>query len=197
MHALFLNVCDRACFQCMRNVSQVRVVLHHSFFMLKTAPESLAVPVMANLRFAPNLCKLASEAVAQAKVKSASDTFNGLHLRVEGDVTKFIAKVRALSNALPCVSPLMCKAECCVYHLIFATPWTPHGHSGARPNMTLIYCTISYNIVCNFSSHRLWPEPRSQSLSFLRCLAGGPCSLPVPPYQPQFTSIRLLTGQPA
>jgi hypothetical protein len=115
MHTLFpnmSNLCNRACFQCMRNVSQVRVVLHHSFFMLKTAPESLAVPVMANLRFAPNLRKLASEAVAQAKVKSASETFNGLHLRVEGDVTKFIAKVRAL-----------CEAECPAYHLnVYTVP---------------------------------------------------------------------------
>jgi hypothetical protein len=109
----------------MRKVSQVGIVLHHSFFMLRTAPESLAVPVMNNVMFAPNLRELASQAVALAKVKSASETFNGLHLRVEEDVTRFIAKVRAPLRALPCVIPLL--------QLSRLSPNAVTLSSGARP----------------------------------------------------------------
>jgi hypothetical protein len=74
-------------------VVQVRVVLGHTFFMLGSAPKSLAVPVMSNLLFAPNLRKLAKRAIAQAEINTGSKTFNGLHLRIEDDAASFIKRV--------------------------------------------------------------------------------------------------------
>lgn len=61
--------------------------------MLVSAPEDITVPISTNLRFAPNLRKLAKKAVQTAKKKTGSNTFNGLHLRVEEDATSYLKRV--------------------------------------------------------------------------------------------------------
>ena len=72
---------------------QVAVVLEHTFFMIVAAPENIAVPVMSHLEFAPNLRKMARQAVKKLKKRTGSETFNGLHLRVEEDAAKFQERV--------------------------------------------------------------------------------------------------------
>lgn len=85
---------------------QVAVVLDHTFFMLGSAPEDVAVPVMSNLLFAKTLRVLAQNAVTKAKQKTGSDTFNGLHLRVEEDATSFTKRVSCCCEWF-CVVPLV------------------------------------------------------------------------------------------
>lgn len=72
---------------------QVAVVLDAPFFMLSHVPRDVAVPVMTNLLFAPSLRALADEAVRAVKDKTGSESFNGLHLRVEDDAAAYVDKV--------------------------------------------------------------------------------------------------------
>jgi hypothetical protein len=79
---------------------QVALVLEHTFFMLGSAPKDIAVPVMSNLLFAPNLRQIAQNAVQRMKAKTGSENFNGIHLRVEEDASIFTKKVCAVSLLL-------------------------------------------------------------------------------------------------
>ena len=72
---------------------QVAVVLDAPFFMLSHVPRNVAVPVMTNLLFAPSLRALADEALRAVKDKTGSESFNGLHLRVEDDAAAYVDKV--------------------------------------------------------------------------------------------------------
>ena len=72
---------------------QVGVVLDAPFFMLSDVPKDIAVPVMTNLLFAPNLRSIGEEAVRAAAEKTGAGSFNGLHLRVEDDANVFSKKV--------------------------------------------------------------------------------------------------------
>ena len=90
----------------------MKLVLEHPFMMLDSAPDSIVKPVKEHLRFSRHLQSLAGTIVSNLSAATSSDTFNGLHLRVETDAVNFANNVggvqfSCISGSQHCVSLIL------------------------------------------------------------------------------------------
>lgn len=76
----------------------MKLVLEHPYGMLKSAPSSIVEPVKQNLRFSQRLTGLADDIVSNLIKTGGSETFNGIHLRVEPDAAKFATYIGGMCN---------------------------------------------------------------------------------------------------
>lgn len=79
----------------------MKLVLEHPFDMLSSAPDSIVEPVKDHLRFSPSLRRLADGIVSTLTNTTGSDTFNGVHLRVETDANGFAAAIGGTLTTTP------------------------------------------------------------------------------------------------
>ena len=82
----------------------MKLVLEHPFDMLSDAPNSIVKPVKDHLRFSPRLRSLADGIVSTLVDTTGSDTFNGVHLRVETDASNFANNIGGTLTSLSLVA---------------------------------------------------------------------------------------------